>query len=167
MGDSVISFRIDDGLKAKVKGWASEEHRTLANFMEVLLRREEVIREGEGVTLERIEGKLDRLLWGLDRERDRLLAKEERKKDQSKRTNLFELELFDGLDRASWHRWLKYRIEHLKMPLRYETALLTLDRLKNLDQEGYDVGALIDHSISCGWLNINVPYEAIREVKGS
>lgn len=60
MADSVVSFRIDGKLKAKVKELADMDRRTLSNFIEALLDRE--VKSRGNVSLRSLDAKLDILL---------------------------------------------------------------------------------------------------------
>ena len=119
MSKVMVSFRLEDRLRDKLKLWAMEDHRTVSNCVESLLSQEEQRREGGEVTL-----------WSLDQKLDQLLSEKKEKKVKKEsvvKFNPYTIELPDCISRETWTRW----INHLKSQRRYPNETSSLFNISN------------------------------------
>lgn len=154
-GKVVVSVRMDSEVRDQFQEWAKGDRRSLGNYLESLFMQECERRKNGDVTLSSLDVKLDRLLA--------FHTIKEKSKSKEKKSP-FDIELFDGLDREVWHRWVKHRIK-MGSPMSYGEAELTVNRLSDLDQSGLNVEVLIDESIRSVWRQIVVPKEAMKEIQ--
>lgn len=147
MASSIISFRIDDGLREKVRSWSALEHRTISNFMEALLHRESELRDGEVVTLESLDVKLDRLLSLQSAQTKPAKVKEHRnERDREVLEQVLALAIPNSLSREVWKNWV-IRLRKRNNKLDVVTAQAILTRWEKAEDNGYDLDELVELAI--------------------
>lgn len=147
MASSIISFRIDDGLREKVRSWSALEHRTISNFMEALLHRESELRDGDVVTLESLDVKLERLLGGLQAAQTKPVKV---KKVAPPPAVDAEQELPDYLDKELWADWVEYRSKSGK-PVLPSTIKYSIRKMEKAHANGWDVNELLTEALAKQW----------------
>lgn len=144
MASSIISFRIDDGLREKVRSWSALEHRTISNFMEALLHRESELRDGDVVTLESLDVKLERLLGLQAAQTKPVKVKEPRnERDREVLEQVLALDIPNSLSREVWKNWV-IRLRKRNNKLDVVTAQAILARWEKAEDNGYDLDELVE-----------------------
>ena len=161
MASSIISFRIDDGLREKVRSWSALEHRTISNFMEALLHRESELRDGEVVTLESLDVKLERLL--VMSEKAKVKPAKKVVDSNGKKLTAYDMEFDDFLDEASWRKWVDH-LHKSEVHLNHYQGKGQYERFRELDDIGINCSTLIKELIKRTAKSIYVPIEWQREL---
>ena len=147
----IMSFRIDESLRAAAHAMADEEKRTTSNFMEVLIQREQERRNGGEVTMSTLLMEVRRI-WDF-----MLMQSQPKPKDKSDAVRkqqvldeVLALDLPETLSPEVWQRWVVYRKKQ-RYQWDVETAKGLLDRWEEAEARGSSLDDLVDLAMQRGW----------------
>lgn len=149
-----VTIRIGEEIKEIWKRLAKKENRSLANYLAILLLREEDYEKGNSVTLESLNNKLD-----LIREDTKNIKRTSKPASNEKKENKYrdelqqvlDLELPDTLSYEMWKDWVIYLREKRKNKLTVKLATEILERWKEADENGWDLDELVQLAIQRKW----------------
>jgi hypothetical protein len=157
----VISFRIDVGLRDLVGLWAKEERRTLANFMEDLIHREQERRDGKEITLEDVYRAINTIKQQCDK-----FSESKKRNSTNKEEKLTAYDVWEDCGvckKESWDNLIKHYHE-IGLHLNYELAKKRhFNKLRKFREDKWDCEQIIEYIIEGGWKSVFVPNEWIKE----
>lgn len=149
----VMAFRVDRNLREAIHHYAKEETRTVANWLESLVIREHQRRQGNVVTLESLDEKVDRLFDANNksrRQKNSLSTEKKENKKNSELQKIFDLELPESLSSETWNEWVIYR-KKKGASLTVELARELLERWMEHDDDGDDVDDAVKIAMQRGY----------------
>ena len=160
MNKVIVSFRIDSSLKEMINNWAHEERRTVANFIEDMIHREHDRRNGEEITLEKLDKKLDKLLSFFSENKKRSTKNDKPK--EKKETAYDAWEDVGVCTKESWYQWIDHLHKLNVHPNCYEAKMRYFNELCKFSKERWDCDHLIECIIERGHRKFYVPKEWIE-----
>jgi hypothetical protein len=147
----IMSFRIDESLRAAAHAMADEEKRTTSNFMEVLIQREQERKNGNEITLDTVLMEVRRI-WDFLLLQSKPKPKDSSDTDKKQRVieELLALELPETLSHETWLRWIVYRKKQ-RYHWDVETAKGLLDRWEEAENDGSSLDELVELAMQRGW----------------
>lgn len=161
MDKVIVSFRIDSSLRDMVNSWARDERRTLANFIEDMIHRECNRRNGEDITLDKIDRKLDSIL-------DRFSENKKRgtKNSKGKEKKLTAYDAWEDCGvctKENWERWINH-LHACGIHLNHYMAEKHFEKLIEINNEEWDCDDVIEYVITAGHRKFYVPDEWVKKV---
>lgn len=153
MANSQITVRVPDGVKELWKAMADRDGRSMTNYLERLLLREQDRFENGEVTLERLDKKLELILNSISESKKKPSSA---KKDK---TAYDAWELVDGEEictRENWNKWITH-LHKLGVHLTHYAGELHFDKLKDIWYADKDCDLIINHIIKQGHKTLYIP----------
>jgi hypothetical protein len=149
-----VMVRMDEGLRDRAKLFAKHEQRSLSNYLEALMIREEDRRMSDEAKLDVLLSEVRKLceIMHYKTQADKEVKEAKPKSNEKKRIldEVFALELPETLSLEVWKRWVIYRVKQ-RYQWDVETAKGLLDRWEDAESRGSSLDDLVELAMQRGW----------------
>lgn len=160
MGNSQITVRVPELVKELWKAMADREGRSLSNYLERLLLREQERIEKGAVTLDTLNIKLDNLLDCFSENKKRGTKNSEGK--EKKLTAYDAWQPIGVCAKENWERWVQH-LHACGLHLNHYMAEKHFEKLIEINNDGWDCDDVIEYVITAGHRKFYVPSEWVKK----